>query len=215
MMLGTVFGTFLGGQATYRLKSYKIPGVLGSMLVAVGMLVFAQMTPTTAHSTVLIGMVLSGLGMGLLMPVYTVAVQNVAPRHQMGAATASTTFFRSIGSTVGVAVFGSILLTNFNRDVAQAVPPGLPKDELRFFSNPLMLAQVRPQMEAVFAKYPDGLATMERLMGVVRLALVHGLHLIFLTSSIMMIGALILNLFLKSVPLRSHHEAPASEPPAH
>jgi EmrB/QacA subfamily drug resistance transporter len=216
MMLGTVCGTFLGGQATYRLKGYKIPGVLGSTLVAVGMLAFAQMTPTTPHSHVLVGMVLAGLGMGLLMPVYTVAVQNVAPRHQMGAATASTTFFRSIGSTVGVAVFGSILLTNYNRDFARAAPAGLPKEDLGFFSNPLMLAQVRPQMEAAFSRTAGGLATMERLMGVVRLALVHGLHLIFLTSAMMMIGALVLNIFLKSVPLRSHHEAPAAaEPPAH
>jgi len=190
--------------------------VLGSTLVAVGMLAFAQMTPTTPHSHVLVGMVLAGLGMGLLMPVYTVAVQNVAPRHQMGAATASTTFFRSIGSTVGVAVFGSILLTNYNRDFARAAPAGLPKEDLGFFSNPLMLAQVRPQMEAAFSRTAGGLATMERLMGVVRLALVHGLHLIFLTSAMMMIGALVLNIFLKSVPLRSHHEAPAAaEPPAH
>jgi hypothetical protein len=116
---------------------------------------------------------------------------------------------------VGVAVFGSILLTNYNRDFARAAPPGLPLEELRFFSNPLMLQQVRPQMEAVFSRTAGGLATMERLMGVVRLALVHGLHLIFLTSSVMMIGALVLNLFLKSVPLRTHHEAPAAEPPAH
>ncbi len=79
-----------------------------------------------------------------------------------------------------------------------------------------MLAQNLPQMRAVFSQTADGIATMERLMGVVRLALVHGLHLIFLTSSIMMIGALVLNIFLKSVPLKAHHEAPpAAEPPAH
>jgi EmrB/QacA subfamily drug resistance transporter len=215
MMLGTVCGTFLGGQATYRLKGYKVPGVAGSTLVALGMIGFAQMTPETSHTNLLFCMVLSGLGMGLLMPVYTVAVQNVAPRHQMGAATASTTFFRSIGSTVGVAVFGSILLTNYNRDFGRAVPAGLPAEDLRFFSNPLMLPQLRPQMEAVFARQAGGLATMERLMATVRLGLVHGLHQIFLTSAIMMIGALVLNLFLKSVPLRSHHEAPRAEPPSH
>ena len=59
-------------------------------------------------------MIVAGLGMGLLQPVYTVAVQNVAPREQMGAATSSTIFFRSIGSTVGVAAFGSIMLTRYH-----------------------------------------------------------------------------------------------------
>lgn len=215
MMLGTVTGTFLGGQATYRLKGYKVPGVLGSTLVVIGMTAFAQMTPATPHYRVVLGMVLAGLGMGLLMPVYTVAVQNVAPRHQMGAATASTTFFRTIGATMGVAVFGSILLTNYHRDFARAAPPGLSNEQLGFFSNPLMLAQVRPQMEAAFAHSAGGAALMEKLMGTVRLALVHGLHLIFVTSSIMMAVALVLNIFLKSVPLRSAHEAPKAEPPAH
>jgi EmrB/QacA subfamily drug resistance transporter len=215
MMLGTVCGTFLGGQATYRLKGYKVPGIAGSVLTAVGMSAFAQMTPATPPSHVVFGMILSGLGMGLLMPTYTVAVQNVAPRHQMGAATASTTFFRAIGSTVGVAVFGSILLTNYHHDFAQAVPQGMPAEQLRFFQNPLMLAQVRPQMEAVFSRQAEGIALMQRLMASVRLGLVHGLHQIFLTSAIMMACALVLNVFLKSVPLRAHHDAPKMEPPAH
>jgi EmrB/QacA subfamily drug resistance transporter len=215
MMLGTVFGTFLGGQATYRMRGYKLPALVGAALSALGMVAFAMMTPATPPSQVILGMVLSGFGMGLLMPVYTVAVQNVAPRHQMGAATASTTFFRAIGSTVGVAVFGSILLQNYHRDFGRAVPAGTPPEQLGFFSNPLMLAQVRPQMEAVFARQADGLATMERLMAAVRLGLVHGLHQIFLTSAVMMFAALVLNIFLKSVPLRAHHEMPKAEPPAH
>ena len=216
MMLGTVFGTFFGGQVTYRMKGYKLPGLVGSALVVLGMMGFAMMTPDTSHAHLVFGLVLSGFGMGLLMPTYTVAVQNVAPRHQMGAATASTTFFRSIGSTVGVAVFGSILLTNYHRDFAQASPAGLTKEELGFFSNPLMLAQIRPQMEAAFARHADGMALMQKLMASVRLGLIHGLHQIFLTSAILMMFGLVLNIFLKSVPLRSSHEAPPSmEPPAH
>ena len=59
-------------------------------------------------------MIVAGLGMGLLQPVYTLAVQNVAPREHMGAATSSTIFFRSIGSTVGVAAFGSMMLTQYH-----------------------------------------------------------------------------------------------------
>ena len=57
--------------------------------------------------------------MGLLLPAYTVAVQNAAPHKHMGIATATSTFFRSIGSTVGVAIFGSILLTHYHHDFAR------------------------------------------------------------------------------------------------
>ena len=87
------------------------------------MILFARMGDATQRIDVVVAMIIAGLGMGLLQPVYTVAVQNVAPRKQMGAATASTMFFRSIGSTVGVAIFGSVLLTNYHRDLTAGIPP--------------------------------------------------------------------------------------------
>ena len=142
MMLGSVTGSFLGGQMTYRLRSYKIPGLLGSILVTSGMTIFAVMDAATPRVHVVLGMIITGLGMGLLQPVYTVAVQNVAPRAQMGAATASTIFFRAIGSTVGVALFGSVLLTNYHAEFARRLPPGVPPEGLKYFNNPLLLVQM-------------------------------------------------------------------------
>ena len=66
----------------------------------------------------------------------TVAVQNVAPRAQMGAATASTIFLRAIGSTVGVALFGSVLLTNYHAEFGRRLPPGVPQEGMKGFNNP-------------------------------------------------------------------------------
>jgi len=219
MMLGAVTGSFLGGQLTYRLRSYKVPGVLGSILVVSGMTFFAIMTAATPRLQVVFGMILAGLGMGLLQPVYTVAVQNVAPRNQMGAATASTTFFRSIGSTMGVAVFGSVLLTNYHAELARGIPAGMPPDLLRYFNNPLLLVQMRPMLEGAFGHVPNGLAMMQAMMQNVKTSLVHGLHLIFVSSMFVMFGAFVLNLLLKNVPLRTHHghapEKPAAEPALH
>jgi hypothetical protein len=209
-----VSGSFLGGQMTYRLRSYKIPGIVGSILVVVGMILFASMTGATHRIDVIYGMIVTGLGVGLQLPVYTVAVQNIAPRAQMGAATASTIFFRSVGSTVGVATFGSILLTSYHRDFARAIPPGTPPGALTYFANPLLLVQMHTQLEAAFGKIPGGLDLMRTLLASVRAALVHGLHLIFLASAIVMTFAVVLNLLLKNVRLRSHH-VPESEPPVH
>ena len=215
MMFGMVTGSFLGGQLTYRLRSYKIQGVVGSVLVALGMMLFAQMSGAAGRSEVVYGMAMAGLGMGLMQTTYTVAVQNAAPRTQMGAATASTMFFRSVGSTLGVAVFGSVLLTSYHRDFAKGVPPGTSPEELQYFSNPLLLLQMRPQLEAVFSRYAGGLDLMRVLMANVRTALIHGLHLIFVSSAVLMTGAVVLNLLLKNVPLRSHHGPAPAEPPAH
>ena len=215
MMLGSVTGSFLGGQMTYRLRSYKVPGVLGSVLVTCGMTIFAVMDAATPRVHVVLGMIITGLGMGLLQPVYTVAVQNVAPRAQMGAATASTIFFRAIGSTVGVALFGSVLLTNYHAEFGRRLPPGVPQEGLKFFNNPLLLVQMRPQIEALFSRYPNGLELMQALMVNVRESLVHGLHLIFVSSACVMGGAVVLNLLLKDVPLRTHQHAPSAEPAVH
>jgi MFS family permease len=177
--------------------------------------VFAFMTAMSTRPYLVFGMIMAGVGMGLLIPVYTVAVQNVAPRHQMGAATASTTFFRSIGSTVGVAVFGSVLLTNYHAEFGRVVPPGTPQKALEFFGNPLLLSQMHDQMESIFQTLPNGLQLMQTLMVSVRGSLEHGLHRIFSTSAVIMCAVLLLNLTLKNLPLRSHHEAPKMEPPAH
>jgi EmrB/QacA subfamily drug resistance transporter len=214
LMLGVVVGSALSGQTISRLKSYKTSGWIGSIAIALGMILFARMDGSTRQIEVLRGMVLAGLGMGFVMPVYTVAVQNAAPRKHLGAATSSTMFFRSIGSTVGVAIFGSVLLTNYQRDFARGVPPGLPQSALVPFQNPLMLAQFRGQLEATFSQYPGGMDILNTLFANVRFALIHGLRLIFISSAIIMTAAAFLNVLLRDVPLRSHSHVPEVVPPA-
>src|SRR5580698_9192021 len=157
LLLASVVGSILTGQMNLRLRTYKPSAVVGSIFIAAGMILFARMDASTSHGEVLIGMLVAGFGMGQLMPVYTVAIQNAAAREHMGAASAVPTFFRSIGSTVGVAVFGTILLTNYQRDFAKGVPAGTPTSLLADFQNPLMLAQKRQQLDAVFAQTSGGL----------------------------------------------------------
>jgi EmrB/QacA subfamily drug resistance transporter len=211
LMMGVVTGTFVSGRTMSRLGTYKAMAVVGSVLVAAGTILFARMTATTPRLEVVAGMIISGFGMGLLMPVYTVAEQNVAPRHQMGAATASTIFFRSIGSTVGVAIFGSVMLMHYHADFARVVPAGAPSNTIALFSNPLMLKQMQPQLEAAFSQTSGGLALMQRLLGNVPIALAGGLHLVFVLSAILMTAAILLHGGLKNLHLR--HHAPEPEIP--
>ncbi len=212
MMLAAVTGNIVGGQTVSRTGKYKILAISGSMLIAAGMIVFASMDANTSHSFVVFGMVLSGVGMGFVQPVYTIAVQNSAPRHNMGTATASTQFFRQIGSTVGVAMFGSVLLTMYKRDFTNAVPQGTPGIALKPFSNPLMLPLIRPQLDAGFGRYPGGLKLLHTLLENVRVSLVHGIQVIFLVGAIIMSAAVVLNLFLREIPLRGQTEtAPVVE----
>jgi EmrB/QacA subfamily drug resistance transporter len=208
LMMAAVVGSIAAGQFTSRTGRYKVLALTGSFLLAVGMILFARMNGDTLRIEVVRGMVIVGLGIGLIQPVYTLAVQNAAPREHMGAATASTQFFRSIGSTMGVSIFGSVLLTIYKHDFANGVPTGTPAIALRPFNNPLMLAQIRPQLEAGFGHYPGGLQLLKVLMGNVRLSLIHGIHAIFVVGAIIMSCAVVLNAFLREVRLKSRMVEP-------
>ncbi len=211
LMLGIVAGTFICGQATLRLRSYKIPSMAGSVLITTGTILFARMDASTRPADVLLAMIAAGLGMGLLLPAYTVAVQNAAPQKHMGIATASSTFFRSIGSTVGVAIFGSILLTNYHHDFAKAVPQNIPQEAIADFSNPLLIPQLHSKLEATFARYENGPRLLANLYASVGSALLGGIRSIFLISAVLMVLLFILNTMIKDVPLR-HGPHPGSEP---
>jgi predicted MFS family arabinose efflux permease len=213
MMLGIVVGTFVCGQITLRFRSYKTPVMVGSVLITIGTILFARMNAATRPSDVLIAMISAGFGMGLMLPGYTVAVQNAAPQRHMGIATASSTFFRSIGSTVGVAVFGSLLLTHYHHDFASAVPAGIPQEAVSAFSNPLLLPQMRPQLEATFSRIDNGPHVLETLYSRVAPALLGGIQWIFLISAVLMVALFLLNLLIKDVPLR-HGPVASSEPSA-
>ena len=214
MMLGIVVGTIVCGQATLRLRTYKIPIVAGSVLFFLGTILFARMGASTRPSDVLLAMIFAGFGMGLILPGYTVAVQNAAPHQHIGVATASSTFFRSIGSTVGVAIFGSLLLTRYRHDFADVVPPNIPQEAMAAFSNPILLPQLRPQLESTFSRLDNGPRVLASLFASERTALLGGIQWIFLISAILAGALLILNLLIKNVPLR-HGPVSSSETVAH
>lgn len=212
LLLASVVGSIATGQMNLRLRTYKPSAVVGSILVTVGLILFARMGLATPQSDVLTAMLIAGVGMGLLMPVYTVAIQNAASREYMGAASALPTFFRSIGSTLGVAVFGAVLLTNYQSDFPKGVPPGTPPNLLLPFLNPMRLNQMRAQLDAMFSQYPDGMTLLGKLLGNVPRALVHGIHLIFVSSAVIMGASVVLNLFLRNIRLRHGPHKPEAPP---
>jgi len=207
LMMAAVVGSVAAGQFTSRTGKYKILALAGSTLIAIGMILFAMMNGDTLRAEVVRGMVIVGLGIGLIQPVYTLAVQNSAPREHLGAATASTQFFRSIGSTMGVSIFGSVLLTIYKHDFDGTIPKGTPAIALKPFHNPLMLAQIHPQLEAGFGRYPGGDQLLKVLLANVRTSLVHGIHAIFLVGAIIMCAAVVLNAFLREVRLKTKMSA--------
>lgn len=218
LLLAAVVGSMATGQVISKTGRYRWIAIFGVSLAAIGMWLMALMDKNATNSQVVRNMIIAGFGLGIMQPIYTLVVQNMAPAAQRGAATASTQFFRSIGSTLGVAVFGSVLLTIFHRDFQQNIPPGTPAIALVPFKNPLLVEQFRSRLETAFGQYPGGTALLHRLLYNVRNALVHGLHAIFVIGALLMMVGVAVNLFLREVPLRKRGPAPEalaqSQPPA-
>lgn len=209
LLIGAVISSVASGQIISKTGRYRWLAVSGAALATCGMYLLAAMDGSTTEAQVIRNMIVAGVGIGIMQPIYTLVVQNVAPPQHMGAATASTQFFRSIGSTVGVAVFGSVLLTLYHRYFDANIPPGTPARALAPFRNPLQLVQIRPRLEAAFGAYPGGLDLLHTLFKNVHDALIEGLHAIFLIGAVLMTIGVVVNLFLKEVPLRKRGEVRA------
>ena len=102
-MVGGMLVTFiLSGQLVTKTGRYKVFPIVGSAVLAVGLLLLSRLGPTTSFALASLYMVVVGLGVGLVMQVLVVAVQNSVPYEQLGTATSTATFFRTIGGSFGV-----------------------------------------------------------------------------------------------------------------
>ena len=118
LTLGVVAGNVLAGQLVSRLGHYRLL-MLGSLvLLTVGYAIMGfTLSPESTQAEVTLKMVLVGLGMGPSFPLYTLAIQNAVPTRQVGVATAAVTFFRQMGSTMGVAVLGTVFASTLASQV--------------------------------------------------------------------------------------------------
>lgn len=118
MIAGLMASSITSGQIISKTGRYKIFMQVG--IVVATIMVFALSTLSTDSSYLYeaVIMVLLGAGLGVVMPVMNLAVQNEFQQHELGAATSSSQLFRSLGSTIGIAVFGAMLTTGLTAGLA-------------------------------------------------------------------------------------------------
>jgi EmrB/QacA subfamily drug resistance transporter len=109
LMLGAVITSFLSGQLVSRTGRYRPNTIFGPVVLGVGMFLLAQMGVHATNGEAARNMVIAGIGLGAMMQIFVLSVQNSVPRRAMGSATALTQFSRSIGSTLGVTLMGVII----------------------------------------------------------------------------------------------------------
>ncbi|MBW8741159.1 MAG: MDR family MFS transporter [Gaiellaceae bacterium] len=143
LMLGAVTASFLSGQWVSRSGRTRPNALVGPIVLTAGLVLLWRMNVHTTNGQAARDMVLTGIGLGLMMQIFVLAVQNAVPRAAIGSATAMTQFARSIGGTLGVALMGVI--------VNQGLPSGAQNEVVHRLSAPGRAALAHALRPAFFA----------------------------------------------------------------
>ena len=189
MTLPLVFGLFtasiLSGRLISKFGRYKVFPIIGTLTLAVGLWLFSHLSLVTSPLAMSLWMIVLGAGIGAFMQVPVLAVQNSVKRHDLGTATSATTFFRTIGSALGGAIFGTILTSRLNHHLVSLLPnapANLVKDSVQAGTKHLDLLPM-------FVRHD------------ILQAFVLSFHDMFILAVPVAIAAFLVSLFLKEVPL--------------
>jgi len=125
LMLGAVATSLLTGQLISRTGRYRWNVVLGPLVLTVGMLLLWRMDTGTTNREAARNMVIAGIGIGSMMQVFVLSVQNAVPRAHIGSSTALTQFGRQMGATLGVTIMGVIVNNGLPSGAADAELGGI------------------------------------------------------------------------------------------
>jgi len=204
LMLGIVSTSIFSGKAISKSGKYKKFPVMGTTLMTIGILLMVTLTRETPFWQLSIFAILVGAGLGLSMQTIVIALQNSVEFKDMGVATSSNTFFRSLGSVFGTALFGSILT---NR-VTHYLQSGF--TELAA-TNPSAVSGFDPEK---LKQLSSNTAVLKELPLVVQNtaldAFVNSFHVVFLAAAPVTALGIILALMLREAPLRTNKDYAAA-----
>jgi EmrB/QacA subfamily drug resistance transporter len=193
IMLGSMVTTILAGQVTSKTGKYKIFPIIGGLGMAAGLFLLTQLNVNTSLFVTGVFFAVLGVGMGFLMNMTTIIVQNSVDPKDMGVASSSRTFFQQIGGSIGVSIFGVIFAKRLTEDMSARLP-GVHLSASGGQLNP---------------------ATVNSLPLAVRHAVFHSVSYavqgVFWWAAPTAVGVFILAWFVKEVPLRGRATPSAEE----
>jgi EmrB/QacA subfamily drug resistance transporter len=168
----------VGGQIIARVKRVKPFTLFGTVVMAFGVYLLTTLDVNSSMNTVALFLAVTGLGLGLIMPTVTLAVQATVDRKVLGVATSATQFVRSVGSTVGTAVIGSLVTSGYAEDLAKNAPPQAPAQLVSALENPQALVsdEAREALSSAASGFPGGQQVVDEVVQTAREALSGSIH---------------------------------------
>lgn len=219
LMLGLVFSSITSGQIISRTGKYKTMAKLGLFVLAAGLILLSTMGAQVTPLGLMLRMVVTGMGLGLTMPIFTLSVQNAFDSSRLGVVTAGSQLFRGIGSTVGTAILGSVFNASLHQRTADLAQSDLSRlvaqHHLPFAAivDPAKLQQTlssagQSHILGAFASIPGALGgqlttAFHAYVTLGKGAFAASVSVVFLAGSIIAGFAFLLSFALKEIPLRS------------
>lgn len=221
LMITMIAASMIGGQLVHKI-GVKIQMVIGMIVMAAGFLLLTTMNIDTTKLTASGIMVVLGLGMGLVMPLLTLTLQETFPKSELGVVTSSSQFFRQIGGTFGMTILGVVMNSKSDELLSLQLVPKLKQlpdqaagiaDQLAetIHTNPQGLYSTLLNPETL-AQFPKTLA--DQIVPIVKNALIESLHSVFWFGLVFVLLGVLLTLTLGKIKLESRsgkEEATAPE----
>lgn len=183
LMGGLLLTSIISGRIISRTGKYRLFPIIGTLLGVIGMVLLTRITIHSAMWQLYLFTGVLGAGLGLVMQVLVLAVQNAMPAQMYGVATSGVTLFRSIGGSIGVALFGAVFTHVLQSNLQRLLPEGA---QLPRALNP---AAVQNLPAEIRLDYLDAFGS--------------AIHAAFLMAAGIMAVAFALSWFLKEAPLKT------------
>lgn len=227
MVMGLTLGSIVVGQIVNKTGKYKALMVGGLVVATAGIWTLTGLDANSSYWDLTWRMALTGIGLGMSMPIFTVAAQNAVEPKDLGVASSGVQLFRSIGSTVGLAILGSVMnnvltqrLANIQEDpfVKMATQAGNGDQFKNFDINALQgFLSAKDQVAATLTQLPQDMQqvaidALTDFVQTLELALASSLTQVFVISAVVMAASVVVSVFIKEIPLKHHDDSPPIEP---
>ena len=152
MMGGMLVTSIMSGQLISRTGRYKIFPVLGTAVMTIGLFMLSRLTPESSNAVASLLMLVLGVGLGMVMQVLVIAVQNDVDYRDLGVATSGATLFRLIGGSLGTAILGAIFASQLSANLARLLPAGTSAGAAARNMSVQALLQLPPSVRAAYAE---------------------------------------------------------------
>ncbi|MFD2612114.1 MDR family MFS transporter [Paenibacillus gansuensis] len=208
LMISMIIASIIGGQIVYKLGVRR--QIAAGMIIMAGG--FGLLTTLDMETTKIVAssfMAVIGIGMGMVMPILTLALQESFPKSELGVVTSSSQFFRQIGGTFGMTVLGAIMnakSTHLLQDKLVPVLDNMPADAAAQVNPMKEMVNTNPQGLYSNLLNPDALKAMPEqfvnaIVPIMKSSLVTSLHQVFIFGLIFVILGVLLTPFLGSIKL--------------